>query len=142
MRHHLSAHSLKDCVRYGTVLLQHHKQLTAINAQQKLLAPYRVIKQVKLAINKRYHAFQIFRIRLTLRSWTAISDLLVYCLFVTVTVLLYAIYRACRVGVNRAEERYRMMAIPILQTFEALEEAQQRRLELRKELEEDVVRTR
>ncbi|EPY26858.1 hypothetical protein STCU_06043 [Strigomonas culicis] len=138
----LTVHPLPQCLQYGLRLLRYHKALAEIQAAAAPLHPLRVVRRARLGLRRRYYAWQLFTLRLQLRSWNAISDLLVYLLFLSVCALLYCIYRACRVGVDRAQERYRTMAIPILQTFEAMEESQERRRMLQKEMEDDILRNR
>lgn len=142
MQRCLTVHSFTECLQYGTSLLRLHRGLTTVDAAAYAVPRYRLLRRLSLGIQRRFYAWQIFLLRLKLRSWNAISDLLVYSLFLVVCVLLYEIYYICRIGVNRAEERYRTLAIPILQTFEALEAAQGRKQQLRTEMEKDIIRSR
>ena len=142
MQHCVSVHGLDDSVKYGVRLLRLHRGLTTVDAAARRTRWFHFIRRTRQELARRYYAWSIFYLRLKLRSWNAISDMLVYVLFLTVCVLLYEIYHTCRVGVNRAEERYRTLAIPIMQTFDALEAAPERKTMLRKEMEEDIVRDR
>lgn len=142
MQHCLTVHSLDDSIKYGVRLLRLHRGLTTVDAAAQQTRWFHVIRRTRQGLARRYYAWSLFYLRLKLRSWNAIADMLVYLLFVTVCVLLYEIYHTCRVGVDRAEERYRTLAIPIVQTFAALEAAQERKRALRKEMEEDIVRER
>ncbi|KPA77434.1 putative mitochondrial hypothetical protein [Leptomonas pyrrhocoris] len=142
MQHCLTVHRLEDSVKYGMRLLRLHRGLTTVDAAARQTRWFHLIKRTRQGLARRYYAWSLFRLRVKLRSWNAIADMLVYLLFVTVCVLLYEIYRTCRLGVDRAEERYRTLAIPIVQTFDALEAAQQRKVALRKEMEDDIVRGR
>lgn len=142
VRHTLSVNPLPYCVAKGLRILNCHRQLTAANADRLTVPPWRAVKRLKIALRRRYYAWSLFYVRLSLRSKNAFSDLLVYGLFGATCILLYELYRVCRVGVNRAEERYRTLAIPILQTFEALEASQERRRRLQKEMEQDILRNR
>ncbi|CCD16621.1 unnamed protein product [Trypanosoma congolense IL3000] len=139
----LSVHSLETNIRVGLRLLQCHTRLINTNRQLKELPVWRVVRCVSLGITRRYYALQIFLIRLRLRSAAAISNVLVYMLLLVVCFMLYEIYHVCRIGVTRAEDRYRALAIPIVQTFDALEDAVRRRKEAHlKQMEDDVVRQR
>lgn len=143
MQRCLSVNSLSLSLQYGKQLLHMHNRLTAVDAEAVGCFPLRhPLKRARLAVLRRRYAWGIFSLRLKLRGKNAISDALVYTLFLIVCVLLYCIYRTCRVGVTRAEERYRTLSIPIMQTFAALEAAEQRKLALQKEMEEDIVRQR
>lgn len=142
MQHCLSVHSLDESATYGVRLLRLHRGLATVDAAARQTPWWRLWTRTRQGVARRRYAWSLFYLRLTLRSWNAISDMLVYMLFLTVCVLLYEIYRTCRVGVDRAEERYRTMAIPIVQTFDSLEAAQKRKKELRKDIEEDIVRDR
>ncbi|ORC86043.1 uncharacterized protein TM35_000312290 [Trypanosoma theileri] len=142
MERALSVHSLEVSIRLGLRLLHYHTMLVNADREAHEVASWRILRRIRIAAVRRYFAWRIFIIRLRLRSTAAISDALVYSLFMITCFMLYQIYRVCRIGVSRAEERYRTMAIPIKQTFDSLELAQQRRLELRREMEEDLVRQR
>ncbi|KAH8604895.1 hypothetical protein ERJ75_001657000 [Trypanosoma vivax] len=139
----ISVHSLETNIRVGLQLLRYHTKLVDISCNKRKLPPWRLLRRFSFALVRRYYAWRIFAIRLWLHSTAAISDALVYTLFLVVSFMLYQIYRACRIGVIRAEERYKTLAIPIVQTFEALEEAARRQKEARRrEMEDDVVRQR
>lgn len=143
MQRTISVSGLSQAIPYGMQLLRLHKGLTGVDCQAHSTSPlFHPLRRARLACQRRYYAWSIFALRLKLRSWNAISNALVYTLFLVVCVLLYEIYRACRIGVDRAEDRYRTLAIPILQTFEAMEAAQERRRKLLKELESDIARER
>ncbi|EAN80166.1 uncharacterized protein TEOVI_000619800 [Trypanosoma equiperdum] len=139
----LSVNQLETNIRIGLRLLHCHTQLVDLNRQLKELPFWRLVRRMSLAVARRYYAWRIFSIRLRLRSTTAISNALVYTLFLVVCFMLYEIYCVCRIGVTRAEDRYKSLAVPIVQTFEALEEAARRRKDiLLKEMEGDIVRQR
>ncbi|KAG5506553.1 hypothetical protein JIQ42_06805 [Leishmania sp. Namibia] len=142
MQRCLTVNSLSDSVTYGLRLLRLHRGLAVVDAMARQTPWWRVGRRAHQGLTRRYYAWSLLLLRLQLRSRNAIADVLVYSLFITVCFLLYEIYRACRVGVNRAEERYRTLAIPIIQTLEALEAAQERKRALRKEMENDIVRER
>lgn len=142
LQHCLTVHRPEESVQYGVRLLRLHRGLTTVDAAAQQTRWFHLIKRFRLGVARRYYAWSLFYLRLKLRSWNAIADLLVYLLFLTVCVLVYEIYHTCRVGVDRAEERYRTLAIPIVQTFDALEAAQERKKALRSEMEEDIVRGR
>ncbi|KAG5485448.1 hypothetical protein LSCM1_07532 [Leishmania martiniquensis] len=142
MQRCLTVNSLSDSVRYGLRLLRLHRGLTTVDAMAKRTPWWRVGRRARQGLTRRYYAWSLLSLRLQLRSRNAIADVLVYLLFITMCFLLYEIYRACRIGVNRAEERYRTLAIPIIQTLDALEAAQARKRALRKEMENDIVRER
>ncbi|KPI83812.1 hypothetical protein ABL78_7146 [Leptomonas seymouri] len=142
MQHCLTVHSLDDSVKYGLRLLRLHRGLTTVDAASRQTRWFHLIKRTRQGLARRYYAWSLFYLRLKLRSWNAMADALVYVLFIVVCVLLYEIYHTCRIGVDRAEERYRTLAIPIVQTFDALEAAQQRKRALRREMEDDIVRSR
>ncbi|CBZ24167.1 conserved hypothetical protein [Leishmania mexicana MHOM/GT/2001/U1103] len=142
MQHCLTVNSLSDSLTYGLRLLRLHRELTTVDVIAQQTPRWRVAKRARQELARRYYAWSLLSLRLQLRSRNAIADVLVYLLFVTMCFLLYEIYRACRIGVNRAEERYRTLSIPIIQTLEALEAAQMRKRELRKEMEKDIVRER
>lgn len=143
MQHTLSTHTLEEAVGYGTKLLRTHRMLTQVDTQAQQLSAWRhPLKRLNLACQRRRCAWSLFWLRLRLRSKNAVSDALVYILFVVTCALLYSIYYACRVGVNRAEERYRTLAIPVLQTFEALEIMEERKKRMKKEMEDDILRQR
>lgn len=142
MQHCLSVHTVEQSATYGVRLLRLHRGLATVDAAARQTPWWRCVKRTRQGLARRYYAWSLFYLRLTLRSWNAISDMLVYILFLTMCVFVYEIYRTCRVGVDRAQERYRTMAIPIVQTFDALEAAQQRKKILRTDLEEDIVRDR
>lgn len=142
MQHCLTVNSLSESATYGLRLLRLHRGLTTVDAAAQRTPWWRLARRMRQGLARRYYAWGLLGLRLHLRSRNAIADVLVYALFITVCVLLYEIYRACRVGVDRAEERYRTLAIPIIQTFDALEAAQARNRQLRKEMEDDIVRDR
>ncbi|KAG5510514.1 hypothetical protein JKF63_06811 [Porcisia hertigi] len=142
MQHCLTVNPLSDSVAYGLRLLRLHRGLTTVDAMAQRTPWWHVGKRVRQGLVRRYYAWKLLSLRLQLRSRNAIADVLVYLLFIIVCVLLYEIYRVCRIGVNRAEERYRTLAIPILQTLNALEAAEVRKRELRKEMENDILRER
>ncbi|KAK7197005.1 hypothetical protein NESM_000644100 [Novymonas esmeraldas] len=142
MQHCLTAHSLSESVTHGLQLLRLHRELTTVDAAARRTPRWRLWRRTRLGLARRYYAWGLLSLRLRLRCRSAVADVLVYLLFLTVCVLLYEIYRSCRIGVNRAQERYRTLAIPIIQTFDALEAAQSRKRELRKEMEADIVRER
>ncbi|EAN95178.1 hypothetical protein C3747_74g65 [Trypanosoma cruzi] len=138
----LSTRPLEKNIQLGLRLLHYHTRLVNIDREAREVAFWRIVRQLRLAAARRYFAWRIFSLRLRLRSTAAISDALVYFLFLTVCFMLYQMYRVCRIGVTRAEERYMTLAIPIKQTFEALEDAQERRKSLRREMEKDVLQQR
>ncbi|GET86252.1 hypothetical protein, conserved [Leishmania tarentolae] len=142
MQHCLTVNSLSESLAYGLRLLRLHRELTNVDAVAQATPWWRMAKRTRHGLERRYYAWSLLALRLQLRSRNAIADVLVYLLFLTMCFLLYEIYRACRIGVNRAEERYRTLSIPIIQTLDALEAAQARKRELRKEMEKDIVRER
>ncbi|SYZ63229.1 hypothetical_protein (plasmid) [Leishmania braziliensis MHOM/BR/75/M2904] len=142
MQRCLTVNSLSDSLTYGLRLLRLHRGLTTVDAMAQQTPWWRVGRRARQGLTRRYYAWSLQSLRLQLRSRNAIADVLVYLLFITMCFLLYEIYYTCRIGVNRAEERYRTLAIPIIQTLDALEAAQARKRELRKEMENDIVRER
>lgn len=139
----LSTHGLKEAIGCGSRLLGHHRRLTIVDAEaQRTSALRHPLRRARLACQRRQSAWAIFWLRLRLRSKSAISNALVYGLFVLTCSLLYAIYRACRVGVNRAEERYRTMAIPIVQAFDALDAMEDRKRIMKLQMDQDIIRER
>jgi hypothetical protein len=77
-----------------------------------------------------------------MRSVAALSDALMITFLVAIAFVLYQMYVICRVGLNQADDRFQLLAIPVLQTITALEDAEVRRREMKKEMEKDVVATR
>ncbi|RNF03752.1 hypothetical protein TraAM80_05575 [Trypanosoma rangeli] len=138
----LSTRPLETNIKVGLSLLHHHTMLLNIDREARELAFWQLLRRFCLAIARRYFVWRIFCIRLLLRSTAAISDALVYTFFLAICFTLYQMYKVCRIGVTRAEERYETLAIPIKQTFDALEQAQERRKALRHELEKDMLQQR
>lgn len=141
MRHCVSVHTPQASVKYGLLLLRLHKNLTNVDARSHL-SLFRPFTRARCALLRRYYAARLLAVRIQLRSINAFSDVLVYLFLLTTAVLLYQIYKTCRIGIDRAEDRYRTLAIPIVQTFEALEAAQQRKKALRAEMDADILRSR
>ncbi|KEG06235.1 hypothetical protein DQ04_15101010 [Trypanosoma grayi] len=141
MERALSVHPLETNIKMGLRLLRYRTMLVNIDREASEVAFWRLVRRMRLGAARRYFAWRIFLIRLRLRSSAAISDALVYALFLVVCFMLYQIYRVCRIGVTRAEDRYRTLAVPIVQTFDAIEQAQQRQ-KLRQEMENDMIRQR
>ncbi|RNF05199.1 uncharacterized protein Tco025E_07819 [Trypanosoma conorhini] len=142
MERALSTRPLEANVRLGLRLLHYHTMLVNLDREARELALWRLLRRFRLAMARRYFAWRIFSLRLLLRSTAAISDALVYSFFLAICFTLYQMYRVCRIGVTRAEERYQTLSIPIKQTFDALEQAQERRKALRREIEQDMLQQR
>jgi hypothetical protein len=77
-----------------------------------------------------------------MRSMAALSDALMVVFLCVIGFLIYQMYVICRVGLNQADDRFRLLAIPVMQTITALEEAEERRRQMKKEMESDVIATR
>lgn len=144
LRRALSVHPLETNVHTAQVFLRHHRCITELSNARRNLAVYRLIRRASLGIQVRLHAAELFRMRLALFSWAALSDLLVLLLCASVLFVIYQMYRLCRVGLLRAEEKFQALSIPIVQTLEALELTEQYRkgANYRREMEDDIVRER
>jgi hypothetical protein len=121
IRKALSVHSLESNVKTARQFLTHHRRLVEIADASTKLRFYHVVSRLRLAALRRVHIAALFRLRLAQASLAALSDLLVYTLMAAIMVLLYQMYRVCRAGLTRAEEKYQALSIPVIQTIEALE---------------------
>jgi hypothetical protein len=144
LRRAISVHPIETNVATAQRFLRRHRQIAELCSARRDLRFYQVLRRIRIGAQIRLHSAELFRMRLALLSWAALSDLLVLLLCASVLFVIYQMYRLCRVGLTRAEEKYQSMAIPIVQTIEALELTDQYRKgkTRRREMESDIVRER
>lgn len=145
IRKALSVHPMEHNVAVAKKFLRHHRRLVEIAGLRSQLRVYNVLSKVRLAAAKRVELASLFWLRVQLASIAALSDLLVWSLCVVTLFFVYQMYRLCRTGLTKAEEKYQTLAIPIIQTIEALEMNEQLRRErdkARREMDADIVRQR
>lgn len=142
IRRALSTNPLEANVATAKRFLAYHRGLVEVAEGRSTLRFYQLPRRIRLSIRYKVCAFHLFRLRLALLSIAAISDFLVLSLCVAVLFFLYQMYRLCRIGLSRAEEKYKTLAIPIIQTIEALELTEQHRQEKRKAMEQDIINSR
>jgi hypothetical protein len=144
LRRAISVHPIEANVVTARQLLLHHRRISELMKAKQQLRSYNLLWRVHVACRIRQHNVALFRMRLVLLSWAALSDLLVLLLCGAVLMVIYQMYRLCRVGLTRAEDKYNAMSIPIIQSIEALELAEQYRNQAnrRSEMEKDILRER
>eukprot|EP00331_Platyophrya_macrostoma_P010796 CAMPEP_0176426980 /NCGR_PEP_ID=MMETSP0127-20121128/12262_1 /TAXON_ID=938130 /ORGANISM="Platyophrya macrostoma, Strain WH" /LENGTH=184 /DNA_ID=CAMNT_0017808345 /DNA_START=17 /DNA_END=571 /DNA_ORIENTATION=- len=145
IRRALSVNPLETNVKTAKSFLEHHRRLVEISSAQSQLRFFHVVRKLRLRIQRQYHIASLFSLRLQQASVAALSDALVYALMAAILFFLYQMYRLCRVGLNRADEKYQALAIPVIQTIEALEMMEvfrNGREKQHEELDEDIRRER
>ena len=142
IRRALTVHSLESNVATAKRFLALHRTLAECAAAKAPLRFYHVKSIVVLRTRERLTLAKLFFLRVKMMSLTALSDLLVLVLCVSISFFLYQMYRLARVGLTRAEEKYQTLAIPIVQTIEALEETERLRKQRRTEMESDIIQQR
>lgn len=144
LRRAISVHPMDTNIATARQLMVHHRRLSELYNAKQSLRSYHLLRRVTIALQVRKHTFALFKMRIVLLSWAAISDMLVLLLCGAVLMVIYQMYRLCRVGLTRAEEKYAAMAIPVIQTIEALELTEQYRNQAkrRSDMEKDIVRER
>ncbi len=136
-------HDLPTVIQKGRALLSIHRDLAQIDAARGRLRMWHLRAKLLLAVRRRFLLARLLKTRVQLVSFVAIVNLLTSSFLLLVAFLVYQMYRACRVGVSKAEEKYQTLSIPVLQTIDALAAAEERRkLQMRAQMENDVRKTR
>lgn len=142
IRRALDTRPLEANIKTATAFLRLHTRQAALCQQRCHLRFYQLPSKLMCAVRSRAVRFQLFRLRLQMRSMAALSDALMVVFLCVIGFLIYQMYVICRVGLNQADDRFRLLAIPVMQTITALEEAEERRRQMKKEMESDVIATR
>jgi hypothetical protein len=142
IRRALDTRPLEENVKTAKAFLRLHTRQASICERRCALRFFNIPAKVSLSVQSRVVGVQLYRLRLQMRSVAALSDALMIAFLVAIAFVLYQMYVICRVGLNQADDRFNLLAIPVLQTITALEEAEVRRREMKKEMEKDVVATR
>lgn len=142
IRRALTVHPLEANVATAKRFLALHRTLAECAAAKAPLRFYHIRSIILLRMRERSALTRLFFLRVRMLSLAALSDLLVLVLCLSISFFLYQMYRLARVGLTRAEEKYRTLAIPIVQTIEALEETERLRKHRRTEMESDIIQQR
>lgn len=143
IRRALSVRPLQDNLLVARRFLSLHTAL-AVNFQQRAATNVlNIPRRMKYFLERKMLLFRLRQLRISQRSLAALSDALVMVVGVFTVFFAYQLYVVCRVGLNRAEEKFRILSIPIIQTIEALEMTERaKRDERKREMEEDILRQR
>ena len=143
IRRTLLVYDLPVCVGYGRRLLGIHRELRQVDVSRASLRMWHLRSKLVLGGRRRVLLTRLLLTRLRLRSVVAVVNLLSSLLIFSVAFFIYQIYRTYRVGISQAEEKYATLAVPVLQTFEAMAAAEERRkLQRRAQMDEDIKRAR
>eukprot|EP00744_Colponema_vietnamica_P011647 GILI01016376.1.p1 GENE.GILI01016376.1~~GILI01016376.1.p1 ORF type:complete len:148 (-),score=19.61 GILI01016376.1:59-502(-) len=138
IRKALDTHSLEQNLVIASKLIRLHTQAMIALQQRNTIRFYNVPAKIANSFLRRKIHYQFLRIRLSLMSWSALKDVLTTILCFTLCFLFYQMYRVCRVGLEIADEKYRLLSIPVIQTIEALEMAERSKDLRRREMEADM----
>lgn len=138
IRRALETHSLELNLVTAAKLLRLHTRALYLLQRRQAIPIYNLPSKVINSFQRRKLRYEFLAIRLNLKSWAAIKDVLTTLLFFSLCFMFYQMYRVCRIGLEMADEKYRLLSIPVIQTIEALEMAERRKDLRRKEMEHDM----
>lgn len=142
LRRGLKVHPIETAVSTGRRLLSVHNQISALQVKRASTRFFNVPSRLSSWLRWRRLLFQLSSIRFAERSYSAILNCLLSCLMLSMAFGLYGMYRICRVSINDADARYQAFAIPVLQSLEALEQAEREKKAMQDAMDGDVLRTR
>lgn len=138
IRHGLATASLEENVKTATNLLRLHTRALSLLQARKHTLFFNIPARIVNGVQRKIVYYRLLAIRLNHRSWAATKEVITTCVFFLLCFLFYQMYAVCRVGLDQADEKYRLLAIPVLQTLEALEMAERSKENRKSEMESDM----
>ena len=138
IRHSLQTAPLESNLKLASRILRLHTESLALSQRRRAIFFLNVPARVVNSFGRKRIYYQLLGIRLNLRTWSAMREVLVSALCLLLTFLFYQMYVICRVGLELADAKYQSLAIPVMQTLEALEMAERRREARKLEMESDM----
>ena len=127
IRRSLLVQSLATNVQIAGRILRIQAAIVKLQQQHLRTGWFQVLRRRKIRLGIVLQRTQLLAIKLQLRSTAALSDVLTLCVVLCVVFFLYEVYVVCRVGLRDAEAKFDLLAIPVVQTLEALEAAEEHR---------------
>lgn len=142
IRRAVSLNGIEKSAKMGVNLLALHGQIMDVSVRRSTLRIYQIPSRIRLSLRSYSLWYKLLYARLKLRSFSAMTDLAITVLCLSATILVFQVYRIFRQGLIRAEDKFNMLAIPVLQTIQALDDMQELKRQRRKEMEDDIIKTR
>jgi hypothetical protein len=142
LRGALLRHPLDSNIKMGRRLLLLHRQLLHLENEKMGLRWYNALRRLRCSAARWHVQLKLWQQRVTLHSMAALSDFLTALFLLTVAFCMYQMYVVCRVALTRAEEKYTSLAVPVLQSIQALSLQEELKRKRRQQMEEDIARQR